>query len=57
MTKHSSLEKHLDTVTAISEEFNEHIENIINIKSGAVENIDNEVYKWALETIAAIAMH
>ena len=56
MTKYSSLEKHLDKVTEICEEFNEHLENVIKIETGAVENIDNEVYKWALESIAAIAL-
>ena len=56
LTKNSSIKKHLDKVSEISEEFNEHLEKVINTESGDVEDIANEVYKWALESIAAIAL-
>lgn len=39
----------------ISEEFVEHIRGIKE-KNGSVKNFSDEVYKWALESIAAIAL-
>ena len=56
MTKHSSMNKHLDKVADISEEFAEHLESIIDIETGAVHDFNDEIYKWALESIAAISL-
>ena len=50
------MKKHLDKVTEISEEFTEHLQSIIDIDTGAVDNFNDEIYKWALESIAAISL-
>lgn len=42
-------------VMNISQQFSEHISNICE-KDGAVENFSDEVYKWALESIASIVL-
>ena len=55
--RRSCTDKHMDKVTAISEEFLDHLETLIHEETGALtEDLGAEVYKWALETITAISL-
>ena len=57
--RRSCTDKHLDKVTAISEEFLDHLDTLIHEETGILsedEDLGSEVYKWALETITAISL-
>ena len=52
--RRSCTDKHLDKVTDISEEFLDHLGNLIHEDTGVLkEDLGSEVYKWALETITS----
>ena len=55
--RRSCTDKHLDKVTAISEEFLDYLGTLIHEDTGVLnEDLGPEVYKWALETITAISL-
>ena len=55
--RRSCTDKHLDKIITISEEFLDHLDTLIQMETGILkEDLAAEVYKWSLETIAAISL-